>query len=143
MSPTLIWLIVFAAVLVSGTVLGGLAIFGGTKMAGGVISMPKALGAGFTATLVATGAYELLITFIDKPAQPLMGPAFFAAAALALALSYVIVMKFSEVEPGKVPLVWSGYALVLVASLAAGRIKGWDLREDYGFYRGYETVWAL
>lgn len=143
MSPFMISLTVFVLSLAAGTLLGAPALMLGMRLAEGPpLPLRRALLAGFCATLAALLMNSLVLFLLDRPSQSLIGFGFFAAALAAGLASYAAVMKFSDVYLEKVPVVWTPYAVLLIAVLTTARVQGWELRESYGFYRGYESLWV-
>jgi len=140
MSPLLISILLFVAMVGLGTVLGALAFIGVGNLLRSPVESARAHGASFVGSLTATMFYALLLRFLDDPQQPLIGQAFFIASGAGLLVSFVAILKSFDIEMSKVPLMWLPFGAGLAASFFLARSLGEEWRESYGFYRGYESV---
>lgn len=143
MSPLLINILLFGAVVLTGTILGALAFVGMGYILRSPVDPGRAHGSSFVGSLVAAAFYSMLLRFMDKPQESLLNEAFYIAAAAGLAVSFVAVMKAFEVDPAHVPLMWLPFAAVLATAFYLSRTLGNEWREANGFYRGYEGVASL
>lgn len=139
MTPMIVSMAITAVYMIAGTLIGGALLFAGFHM----VKAPennftKAAMAAFGIFSASGIAYAMVIRLMDKTDQPLANTAFYAAVGVALAVSYVVTMKFADVEVSKVPMLWGPLAIGLVTILFLVRTEGTKFREKQGFFRGFE-----
>lgn len=141
MTSTTISLFLAAIFLSVGTVIGGILflVMARALRLPGVSTIPAFLAA-FATAFVSGTAYSIVLWALDDPKKELIGPAFLAAAALGIAVSYLTTMRFFEVELSRIPLLWLPVAILLGVCFYAIRTDGSRYKESCGFYRGYERI---
>jgi hypothetical protein len=139
MSAMIVTLTIVLSYLAAGTVIGGLLLFVGYHLAKAPDNtFTRALMAAFGIFAISGTAFGILLRVMDKTDQPLINGAFWAALGVALVVSYVVTMKFAEIEVSKVPVIWAPLALGLVCLLYLVRMEGQHFRESQGYFRGFE-----
>src|SRR5690349_15380061 len=106
MSPLVISLALFAAIIAGATLVGGLLFIAIGQTMRPRIEPIRAFGAAFGGAFIGAVAYTILLKLLDKTDQDLLNSAFFISAAVGAAASFITVFKSFDVESSKVPMLW-------------------------------------
>ena len=143
MNPLGITLAVTVATAVAGSVGGALALIVGGGLVRERLTLGKTIAPALMGAIGGALAYATLLGFMDKSEQPLVGGAFFLAAAVGVLITLLATFKGLEIDASKAPIVWIPFGVVMAVCFYLARTMGQEWREKSGFYRGFESVHML